>query len=187
MGARKPRPRRRRTRPDTPSASVHDGTSTVGYYAGHGSGATGWAPIEGVGYYQELVQWSKGEYPDANNTEDDLNIITTANGFGYRSDDHGSALATASTLGLTGGTVVSDNGIIERNTDVDYFVFTTGSGTISLNIDPFYRSPNLDILATLYNSRAAEIASSNPTDQLNASFNLSLAAGTYYVSVDGVG
>ena len=96
---------------------LHDGTSAVGYYEGHGSGATGWAPIMGVGYYRELVQWSKGEYPDANNTEDDLNIITTSNGFGYRSDDHGSTLATASPLGMTGGTTVSDKGIIERNTD----------------------------------------------------------------------
>jgi len=33
----------------------HDGTSTQGYYTGHGSGATGWAPIMGVGYYQSLV------------------------------------------------------------------------------------------------------------------------------------
>ena len=24
-----------------------------------------WAPIMGVGYYQGLVQWSKGEYPGA--------------------------------------------------------------------------------------------------------------------------
>jgi hypothetical protein len=34
----------------------HDGTSTTGYYTGHGSGVTGWAPIMGVGYYQNLVQ-----------------------------------------------------------------------------------------------------------------------------------
>eukprot|EP00798_Chlamydomonas_sp_ICE-L_P001760 gene1760-33174_t len=30
----------------------HDGTSSVGYYTGHGSGNNGWAPIMGVGYYQ---------------------------------------------------------------------------------------------------------------------------------------
>ena len=41
----------------------HDGAAGTGYYQGHGSGATGWAPIMGVGYYQPLVQWSKGEYP----------------------------------------------------------------------------------------------------------------------------
>jgi hypothetical protein len=34
----------------------HDGTSTASYYTGHGSGATGWAPIMGVGYSKSLVQ-----------------------------------------------------------------------------------------------------------------------------------
>jgi hypothetical protein len=48
----------------------HDGTDVggAGYYTGHGSGATGWAPIMGVGYYQPLVQWSQGEYFDASET-----------------------------------------------------------------------------------------------------------------------
>ena len=45
----------------------HDGTSTAAYYGGQGSGATGWAPIMGVGYYKNLSQWSKGEYALANN------------------------------------------------------------------------------------------------------------------------
>jgi len=33
----------------------HDGTSTQGYYSGQGSGATGWAPIMGVGLIHSLV------------------------------------------------------------------------------------------------------------------------------------
>ncbi len=42
---------------------LHDGTTTgTEYYAGHGTGATGWAPIMGNGYYKSLTQWSKGEY-----------------------------------------------------------------------------------------------------------------------------
>ena len=141
----------------------------------------------GVGYYREVVQWSKGEYPGANNQEDDLAIITTQNGFGYRVDDHGDSLTTASPLGVAGGTAVSDEGIIERTTDNDYFVFTTGTGPISLNIDPYYLSPNLDILATLYNESGTVIATSNPVDALNASFNIGLTAGTYYLSIDGTG
>jgi len=56
------------------------------YYQGHGSGEVGWAPIMGVGYYKLLVQRSRGEYLSANNTENDLNRITTLNGFGYRAD-----------------------------------------------------------------------------------------------------
>ena len=34
----------------------HDGTSTTGYYTGHGSGTVSWAPIMGVGYYQNVTQ-----------------------------------------------------------------------------------------------------------------------------------
>jgi hypothetical protein len=165
----------------------HDGTTTgTQYFSGYGSGATGWAPIMGVGYYKSLVQWSKGEYPDANNTQDDLRIITSRNGFGYRNDDHGDDSGSASPLAVA-GTAVTGDGIIGQNTDVDYFSFTVGAGTVSLSISPFYRGPNLDILATLYDVSGNAIAASNPADALDASFDLSLAAGTYYVSVQGTG
>src|SRR5262249_32025245 len=74
----------------------HQGTSTNGYYGGQGSGATGWAPIMGVGYYQPVSSWAKGEYIDANNTEDELNKITTQNNnVAYRPDDTGDLLATS--------------------------------------------------------------------------------------------
>jgi len=36
----------------------HDGASGTTYYRGHGDGETGWAPIMGVGYYENLTQWS---------------------------------------------------------------------------------------------------------------------------------
>jgi VCBS repeat-containing protein len=165
----------------------HDGTSSATYYAGHGSGVTGWAPIMGNSYYQELSQWSKGEYPDANNTQDDLQIITTSNGFGYRGDDHGNEPVGADALNPTGGTILSATGIIEQNSDVDYFYFATGTGAVSLDVDPSDRSPNLDVLATLYDHLGNVIATSNPTDQLDASFSLTLAAGTYLLKVDGTG
>ncbi|MEQ8854615.1 Ig-like domain-containing protein [Gimesia sp.] len=158
---------------------THDGTSTEEYYRGHGSGTTGWAPIMGVGYYQNLVQWSKGEYTDSSNNQDDLSIITTQNGFGYRADDHGSSIGTASTV--TSGMA---SGIVERNTDVDYFQFTTNGGDVL--IDPFIEEPNLDILARLYDAGGALIQTSNPVGALNASFT-GLSAGTYYVSIEGTG
>ncbi len=167
----------------------HDGNVAPNpeeYYAGHGSGATGWAPIMGVGYYEELVQWSKGEYPQANNTEDDLAIITGGNGFGYRTDDYGDAWTSASPLTINANTVF-DEGVIEQNSDQDFFSFTTTAGAINLDIDPFSNSPNLDVLATLYDSVGGLITTSNPTAALDANFNLPLSAGTYYLSVEGVG
>jgi hypothetical protein len=166
----------------------HDGRTSPaeGYYQGHGSGETGWAPILGVGYYQNLSQWSKGQYASANNTQDDLQIITTQNGFGYRNDDTGNTIATAKALTVS-GTSVSGSGIIERNTDVDFYSFTTGAGAISLTVNPFNRGPNLDVLAELYNSAGTLIASSNPTELLSANITANVAAGTYYLKIDGVG
>ena len=164
-----------------------DGITVSAYYAGHGSGETGWAPIMGAGYYRSLVQWSRGEYAGADQTEDDLAIITTFNGFGYRSDDHSNAMASADPLAMLDLTTVSDEGIIERTADVDFFVFETGAGTIELDIDNFYRSPNLDILAQLYDVDGNLVASDNPTDQLDAYLNVNVIGGTYFLSIEGIG
>ena len=51
----------------------HDGTASSGYY----SGSAPWAPIMGASYNQPVTQWSKGEYPGANNPQDDLTQIAT--------------------------------------------------------------------------------------------------------------
>ena len=92
----------------------HDGTSTVGYYTGHHN----WAPIMGVGYNEPLVQWSSGEYADANNAQDDIAVMQS-HGLPLRTDDHGSSVATATAM----GTSRTASGIIERRTDVDVLSF----------------------------------------------------------------
>ena len=168
----------------------HDGTSATGYYTGHGSGATGWAPIMGVGYYQQLVQWSKGEYADANNTQDDY-VVMQNTGLPLRTDDHGNSAATATPMASTtssGVTTFSGSGVIERQLDVDFFSFTAGVGSVTVNVSPAPRGPKLDILATLRNSAGTVLATSNPTESLPATLTASITTpGTYYVSVDGVG
>ncbi|MEZ0216588.1 MAG: zinc-dependent metalloprotease family protein, partial [Rariglobus sp.] len=89
----------------------HDGLKDAGgvtvedYYNGHGTGATGWAPIMGTAYYQPLSQWSRGEYVSganvANNTEDDLTIIASSgNRTGYVTDVISGAPAEAANLPL---------------------------------------------------------------------------------------
>jgi PKD repeat protein len=162
----------------------HDGTTTgTEYYAGQGSGDTGWAPIMGVGYYENLVQWSKGEYPNANNTQDDTAII--ASYIPYRPDDHGDTIATATVLPV--GSTISASGYIERSTDVDVFRFATGTGAVSINLFGAERGPNVDILAELLDANGNIIATNNPTDYLTAGFALNLTSGTYYLRVRGTG
>ena len=164
----------------------HDGTTQNTYYAGHGSSETGWAPIMGTGQWRKLTQWSKGEYPNANNDTDDLVLITTSNGFSYRTDDHGNSIATASTL-ISSGTTVTDYGIIERSIDVDVFSFVTDGGLVDLSIYPADRGPNLDILAELYDSNEKLLAASNPVDLLTASIQQNVSAGQYFLKISGIG
>ncbi len=156
----------------------HDGQGSTSYY----QGANGWASIMGVGYYQPLTQWSKGEYTDATNTQDDLAIITGGNGFGYRVDDHGGATALTDVNGILSGF-----GIIEQNTDFDYFSFSTGGGDVNLTIDTATIGANLDIKAQLFDSIGNSIAISDSTTTLNASFSETLIAGEYFLSVTGTG
>ncbi len=174
----------------------HDGLNTgAEYYSGHGSGETGWAPIMGAGYYQNVTHWDRGEYYNSNNGSstanynngpDDLSIITTVNGFSYRADDRGNSNAQASPLRIT-GTTVSDGGIVETTTDVDVFSFVTGAGSVTLNVTPFTPGPNLDIKADLYDATGTLIASSNNSAVLSAGFTLNVAAGQYFLHVDGTG
>lgn len=168
----------------------HDGSASTGYYSGHGSGATGWAPIMGVGYDRALVQWSKGEYSGASNVQDDY-LVMQGNGLPLRADDHGNSAATATALpgsNAGGVTTASISGVIERPSDVDVFSFSAGAGPLSLSLSPANRSPNLDALLTLRDAAGGVLATLNPVDALNASATLNLAsAGTYTLSVQGTG
>jgi len=187
-------------------ALSHDGTSTAGYYTGHGSGVTSWAPIMGVGYYTSVTQWSKGEYSDANNTQDDLAIIQSQ--LMYRVDDHGNADTSATALLVdSDGFIASSNpefdplnvrtdnkGVIETSTDIDTFYFDTASGDINLVINPAWdaytrsslRGSNLDIKATLTDDFGTVIVD-DVLNETNAVIAANVTAGRYYLSVTGVG
>ncbi|RPH96961.1 MAG: hypothetical protein EHM68_09970, partial [Lysobacterales bacterium] len=123
----------------------HDGTNAgAAYYTGHGSGLVSWAPIMGVGYYNNVTQWSRGEYLDANNPQDDLALIGGL--LGARADDHGNTIGSGTALLVGGdGNVISSNpeldphnelpenkGVIHSAADVDVFTFTAGAGPLSL-------------------------------------------------------
>ena len=164
----------------------HDGTSALGYYEGHGDGATGWAPIMGAAYYQELSQWSKGEYADANNQEDDLNIITTQNGFGFRPDDHANTTAGATPMSVNGLTATG-SGFIGTGNDSDFFSFTVSTEETQIALSPAGLGANVDVSMTLWDSSGTLVDTSNPLDGLDGSFDTTLSPGTYYVGIDGVG
>lgn len=214
----------------------HDGTTSANtvqgaaeYYNGHGSGENSWGPIMGSGYYKNVTTWDDGTYLGTSNGASnanfgsgplDLTVITQQNGFGFTPDDNGNSVSAATTLvgaSIPGGRQsLSMLGSIEQSSDLDFFKFQTGSGTVDITIDPYVnqiwtsngnggftesvessfldgtnwdenQGSNLDVEATIYDSSGNVIAVSNPNG-LRASFtNLNLTVGTYYLRVDGVG
>jgi hypothetical protein len=168
----------------------HDGrTNPVeDYYLGHGSGETGWAPIMGAGYYENVTQWSKGEYADANRTQDDVAIIVTNNNVQFRSDDTGDDGGSARELEILSDDSVAGEGIIETRYDVDAYRFRTAGGPVSLQVNPVADNPNLDVLAELVDAGSGNyIASSHPDLELGAVIGMVLPAGEYILEVSGTG
>jgi PKD repeat protein len=114
-----------------------------------------------------------------------------SNGLMFAADDFGNTIATAAALTPTqvnGMNSYDIKGVIETPSDVDMFKFASEAGTITINAQPFERSPNLDILLQLRDAAGKVIAQANPINALNASITVTVpAAGTYYLSVEGTG
>jgi len=147
-------------------------------------------------------QWSKGEYSGATNTQNDLSVIS---GFlGTRTDDFGNTYQTASALTVeVDGSVLPEKnqGIITSASDKDVFKFNCAAGDLNITVKPYQKTPvldkypNLNVQLRLLNSSGTELAiDGNTSVTLNtyASMNATisktgLAAGTYYLEIDGVG
>jgi hypothetical protein len=163
----------------------HDGRTTPAetYFSGHNN----WGPIMGSTFSRPIAHWSIGEYANANEFQDDVNLIgATKWAFGFRTDDHSNTTTSATVLTANASNAVSSRGIITTRTDLDVFQFTTGTGTVSFNVNTVSRHGNLDIQLRLLNASGAVVQTINPTG-LNASFSSSLTAGTYFLEVNGVG
>ncbi|HYG35387.1 MAG TPA: hypothetical protein VEC99_11410, partial [Clostridia bacterium] len=166
----------------------HQGTLSASYYGGHGVGATGWAPIMGVGYYHPVTTWAQGEYQDADNDEDELNIIVTQNNnVTYRADDAGSFLASSRYLEVYPDYFAHAEGIIERTGDSDAFRFSTQGGWVSLNASPVGDWGNLALSVSLLNAQDTVLVGNHPQNVLSAGIQTNLSAGTYSFRVTGAG
>lgn len=167
----------------------HDGRffPSEDYYLGHGTDPVGWAPIMGAAYYKNLSQWSQGEYPSANQPQDDLAVIAANHNVGFRADAAGATHASAAVLEIFPSGVVRTQGAIETRSDVDAFRFTTTGGFVNLAVTTVTTGPNLDILASLYDDTGSLLLSDNPGSGLNATLAANLAPGEYSIRVDGTG
>lgn len=135
-------------------------------------------------------------------------LITTYNAFpggtytgdGFRPDEHGGTIGSATALTLStseGTTNGSATGIIERYTDTDMFSFNWAGGDLSMTAEavknvaasPEYGSL-LGMDLTLYDSSGAVVAqdlTSFESDVISIVSVSSLASGTYYFEVKSSG
>lgn len=165
---------------------THDGINGSGYCPGHENGAISWGPIMGTGYYRDVSQWSKGDYYNASNSEDDLSRIAKL--LSYRADDYGDDAAHAAPLEVSSLGSVMQKGIIEQTDDPDVFYFSTDAGDVSIEAMPFRSASgtwggNLDIRLELYDAFGTLVAESNPDSEAMAAVSTWVSSGAYYLHV----
>ncbi|MBK9485334.1 MAG: T9SS type A sorting domain-containing protein [Chitinophagaceae bacterium] len=162
------------------------------YNSGFGTGETAWSPIMGNSLSRNFSNWNNGPTPyGCTDVQDNLTIITTQNGFGYRTDDYPETLNT-NTYSLQ-GTVFNVDGVISTNIDKDAFKFTLNANSnfnltaVPFNVSANWIGANLDTRIELYNSSFGLIRDYNPLSSLSVSIDTVLNAGTYYIKIYGTG
>ncbi len=174
--------------------SRYDGSCnlTATYNDGAGTGQVAWAPIMGNSYNRNMSGWNNGPTPyGCTDTQDNLSIITTQNGFTYRPDDYSDDINDAPTQINVSPIPVS--GIITTSTDLDAFkISVAANSNIHVDITPFSIGANnngadLDVKVTLYDASKRLISIYDPTDKMNVTIDTILNAGNYYLVVQGAG
>jgi len=126
----------------------HGTTSGATYYGGDGT----WAPIMGVSYGARVGQWSKGEYPLANNKNPDMETMTKH--MPFKEDIEASPFYNPKLGEPIYGT-------IHKPHEVDSFWLELEGGEITIEIDlpPFY--PNTDLSIHLKDQNGNIVATHN--------------------------
>jgi len=168
-------------------------TLNSAYHTGAGTGETSWGPIMGNVASRNATQWNFGPTPNGcSYLQDNLSVITTTNGFGYRPDDYADLYTNASPITISNN-AFNKAGVISTTADKDYFrIDLSQKGMVKLNVSPFSvgtgnSGANLDVKIILQDAKGTEIRTFEIADSLNARIDTTLAAGTYYVIVDGTG
>jgi hypothetical protein len=175
--------------------SSYDGNcvKTSDYNGGLGTGEIAWAPIMGVGYYKNMSLWHNGANPyGCNSIQNDLTVITTNNGFTFRTDDYASSITQANSLSFTNNQFVI-SGVVETTTDVDFIRFNMPVNArflldaIPYNVGTGNSGSNVDLQVSLYDSRRNLVRTYNPGTLLNSVIDTTLTNGTWFLMVEGKG
>lgn len=113
----------------------------------------------------------------------------------FAADEVGNSAADAQALDNASGSFEAAS-VIERTADVDVFAVTTVGGELTATVEVADISPNLDAKLTVTDSAGVVVTEDDPaaTRQsasvaagLGATVTANVKAGTYYITVDGVG
>jgi hypothetical protein len=161
---------------------AHDGVrGGSDYYGGNGI----WGPIMGNPYRPRFVQWSKGEYPSANNTEDDVAKLTNLLG---QQEDTSSSVATAVQM-PNGLMVTSADASLHGDSDVDYYSFDVPSGYLEAVVNVTINGRNVYPDITLLDSQQAVV--SRPTANLYSDTHIvhrgPIEPGRYTIAIRSAG
>lgn len=159
---------------------------TSGYDSLHGA-------LMGVDYAQYVNKWFLGHSRNSpSDLQDDLAVIASKikpyqppGGDGYRADDFGGTISTATAL-TVGGTKQTGTGIIERLGDRDSFSFTSTGGTYSISAQPDAPS-GVDLKLEIYSSGGALLAAHDDPAANAQQITMFLASGTYYAILSSHG
>ncbi len=148
--------------------------------------------LMGVDYRQDVNKWTLG-HPgsSASALQDDIAVIANeikryqpTGGDGFRPDDFGGTIATATALTVAAGGR-SKQGVIERMTDIDTFSFTTTGGGAVISVVPT-RPSGLDAKVEVFDAAGALVAARDG-DANEQQIFLPAGTGTWYVSISSHG
>jgi PKD repeat protein len=168
----------------------HDAVAAKGYSSGHTvtghTGVSSCGPIMGACYGVPLVQWSKGDYPYPNNTQDEIatigTYITPRTG---ALDDHGNTMGAATVIA---GTSLNSGGIIATSSDVDLFKVGAGVGPLTVSAIGSRVYPDVKLCLQLLDSAGTVVASNYTATSMASALTYNVSAkGTYYIKAIGVG
>jgi hypothetical protein len=157
-----------------------------------------WTPIMGANTQVDRTTWSLGTSElGPKSLQDDMKILAgSQNGFGYRLDDHGGWLNTATPMAtpLTAFQATTGKGVITKTTDTDMFSFTTAGGSVEIRVNGApQKIANLIPRVQLFNAAGRQLKYADGQSYFHLSqgteavLNTTLGAGTYYVSVSSLG
>ncbi|MBY0478096.1 MAG: T9SS type A sorting domain-containing protein [Chitinophagaceae bacterium] len=167
------------------------------YHPGTGvsNSEIGWAPIMGNSYSKNLSLWHNGTSVNGCNTmQNDLTVIaSSANGFGYRTDDVGNTTNQSSNV-IFNGQTYAVNGFVNSTNDVDVFrVSVPERGRFTMSAVPSsvpgaagFSTSNIDIQVSLLASNGNVINTYNPTTSVQSVIDSILDPGTYFLRVTNI-